>query len=46
MMSAVRLLREKGMTVRNISAHLRCGVGTVYKIMSAETNQKRVPTPA
>jgi len=46
MVSAVRLLREKGMTVRNISAHSRCGVGTVYTVMSAETNQKRVPAPA
>ena len=31
MVTAVRLLRDKGMTVRNIAAQLRCGVGTVYK---------------
>jgi DNA invertase Pin-like site-specific DNA recombinase len=33
MVTAVRLLRDKGMTVRNIAAQLRCGVGTVYKVI-------------
>ena len=31
MVSAVRLLKERGMSVRNISKELKCGVGTVYK---------------
>jgi DNA invertase Pin-like site-specific DNA recombinase len=33
MVTAVRLLRDKGMTVRNIATQLRCGVGTCYKIL-------------
>lgn len=40
MVTAVRLLREKGMTVRNIAAQLRCGVGTVYKVIGTENPQE------
>ena len=40
MVTAVRLLREKGMTVRNIAAQLRCGVGTVYKLIGTENPQE------
>ncbi len=40
MVTAVRLLRDKGMTVRNIAAQLRCGVGTVYKVIGTENPQE------
>ena len=33
MVQAIRLLRERGMTVRQISLKLKCGVGTCYKIL-------------
>ena len=33
MVTAIRLLRQKGMTVRSISTQLKCGVGTVYKVI-------------
>ena len=33
MVSAVRLLREKGMSVGKIARELKCGVGTVYKVV-------------
>ena len=40
MVSAVRLLKERGMSVRNISKELKCGVGTCYKILSTENSQE------
>lgn len=40
MVSAVRLLKERGMSVRNIASELKCGVGTCYKILSTENSQE------
>jgi DNA invertase Pin-like site-specific DNA recombinase len=33
LITAVRLLREKEMSIKNISKELKIGVGTVYKIL-------------
>jgi DNA invertase Pin-like site-specific DNA recombinase len=40
MVSAVRLLKERGMSVRNIASELKCGVGTCYKVLSTENSQE------
>jgi len=33
LITAVRLLREKGMSIKNISKELKIGIGTIYKIL-------------
>ena len=36
--SAVKLLREKGMGIKQIARDLQIGVGTVYSVMSVKIN--------
>jgi DNA invertase Pin-like site-specific DNA recombinase len=38
--TAVILLKEKGMSVKNISKELKCGVGTVYSILEKSIELK------